>query len=283
MHFPSALVIFLLSGIALAGPKPVDPVARIISIGGANTEIVCALGACDRLVAVDTTSDFPESVKKVTKIGYARSLSVEGILAQKPTLIILDDDAGPPHVIARLNDLKVPVTTVKAGYTIDDARLRMKQIAAVLGESKRGDDLVANFDSSLANLTVFQKDLNKKRVMFIYARGGKHLMVAGAKTPIATLIGLMGGVNATEGVEGFKPLTAEAVAAARPDVILMTKSGAESLGGVTGVFALPGLKITPAAAQNNLLLDTDLSLLTIGPRTAEVIKQMHMQLKANKG
>ncbi|RYZ54570.1 MAG: hemin ABC transporter substrate-binding protein, partial [Proteobacteria bacterium] len=99
----------------------------------------------------------------------------------------------------------------------------------------------------------------------------------------STLIKLMGGINAIQGIEGFKPLTAEAVAAAKPDIILMTKSGAESLGGTDAIFNLPGMKITPAAAKKNILLDDDLRLLTIGPRTAEVIEAMHARLEANKG
>lgn len=257
--------------------------SRIISIGGANSELVCALGACGALVAVDTSSEFPETLKPLQTIGYARSLSTEGILALKPDLVILDEDAGPPHVIAKLEAMKVPMAKVTSGSNVDDARLRMKQIATALGETKKGERLVADFDSSLARLAKFQKDPAKKRVMFIYARGGKHLMVAGEKTAIATLIGLMGGVNAIQGMEGFKPLTAEAVAAAKPDIILMTRSGAESLGGVDGVFSLPGLKLTPAAAKKNLLLDDDLRLLTIGPRTADVIEAMHARLEANKG
>lgn len=36
-----------------------DPPARIVSIGGAVTEILYALGVQDRIVAVDTTSTFP--------------------------------------------------------------------------------------------------------------------------------------------------------------------------------------------------------------------------------
>lgn len=272
-----AFLAFVAAPIALSAP------ARIISVGGANTELVCALGACEKLVAVDTSSVFPENLKPLQKIGYSRSLSTEGILAQKPDLIIIDEDAGPPNVIAKLESMKIPLVKVSTGSTVEDAKKRMKSIALALGEEKKGEKLIADFDASLARLAKFQKDVNKKRVMFIYARGGKHLMVAGENTATATLINLMGGTNAIQGMDGFKPLTAEAVAAAKPDIILMTQSGAESLGGVEGVFALPGLKITPAAAKKTLLLDDDLRLLTIGPRTAEIIESMHTRLEANKG
>ena len=126
------------------------------------------------------------------------------------------------------------------------------------------------------------KETNKKKALFIYARGGKHLMVAGDKTPVSTLLDLMGAENAVKGVEGFKPLTAEAVTAAKPDVIIMTESGAESLGGKEGIFALPGVKLTPAGKNKTVIVDNDLRLLTIGPRTGDVIEAIHAQL-GNKG
>lgn len=274
------LSIFLMGASASAYSATKDQ--RIVSIGGANTEIACALDACDSIVAVDTSSTFPASLDKLPKVGYARNLSAEGIVALKPTLVLLDEDAGPPHVIKKLEALKIPMAKVNNGTKVEDTRTRIKEIALALGRAEQGEKLTKDFDAKLETLKKYQDDKNKKRVLFIYARGGKHLMVAGDNTPVSTLLTLMGAENAIKGVDGFKPLTAEAVAAAKPDVILMTESGAESLGGREGVFALPGVKITPAGEKKQLLLDNDLRLLTIGPRTAEVIEAMHAQL-GNKG
>ncbi|MES2743877.1 MAG: ABC transporter substrate-binding protein [Bdellovibrionota bacterium] len=251
---------------------------RIISLGGGITELVCALDACDKIVAVDTSSTFPESLKALPKVGYARNLSVEGIVALKPTMLLLDADAGPPHVIQKLEALKIPITKVNSGSKLEDARVRIKEVAAALGTPDKGEKLLKEFDTKIAKLSSYQNEKVKKRVLFIYARGGKHLMVAGDNTAVSTLLTLMGAQNAIQGIDGFKPLTAEAVAAAKPDVILMTQSGAESIGGRDAVFALPGIKITPAGANKKLFLDSDLELLTIGPRTADVIEAMHTEL-----
>lgn len=251
---------------------------RIVSLGGANTEIVCALGACDKIVAVDTSSTFPDSLSKLPKVGYARNLSAEGIVGLKPTLVILDDEAGPPHVIKQLEAMKIPMKKVKSGVKLDEAKARMKDIAAALGVPEKGEKLIKDFDSRIASLAKYQNEKVKKRVLFIYARGGKHLMVAGDNTPVSVLLNLMGAENAIKGIEGFKPLTAEAVAAAKPDLILMTESGAESLGGRDGVFALPGVKLTPAGEKKQLFLDNDLRLLSIGPRTADVVDEIYLKI-----
>ena len=45
------------------------PPKRIVTMLPSVTETVCALGACDRIVATDDYSDWPESVKRLPKAG----------------------------------------------------------------------------------------------------------------------------------------------------------------------------------------------------------------------
>ncbi len=268
----------LIAPSAFSDSKTKSSEERIITIGGSISEIACALDACDKIIAVDTSSTFPTSLEKLPKIGYARNLSAEGLVSFKPTLVILDQDAGPPHVIQKLEAMKIPMAKVNNGTTVADTKLRIQEIAAALKAKDKGDKLVADFEAKIAGLEKFKAEKVKKKVLFVYARGGKHIMVAGDKTPVSTLFELMGVENAMKGMEGFKPLTAEAVAAAKPDVILMTESGAESLGGKEGVLSLPGVKLTPAGEKKAVLLDNDLRILTIGPRTGEVVEALHAQL-----
>ena len=72
---------------------------RIISAGSAVTELVIALDATDKLVAVDATSRFPES-NALPKIGYHRQLSAEGLIALQPTVIIGSDEMGPDSAVS---------------------------------------------------------------------------------------------------------------------------------------------------------------------------------------
>ena len=58
---------------------------RIVSVGGAVTEIIYALGLSDRIVAVDSTSRFPSEAKEKPNVGYMRRLAPEPILALEPT------------------------------------------------------------------------------------------------------------------------------------------------------------------------------------------------------
>ena len=86
---------------------------RVITIGGAVTEIAYLLGAESTLVGSDTTSYFPPSAEKLSKVGYQRALSAEGILSLEADLIILNEEAGPPSVLAQLKSANQKILNLK--------------------------------------------------------------------------------------------------------------------------------------------------------------------------
>ena len=90
-----ALLGMLAAGGALALPRVARsaPAGRIVSLGGAATEILYALGCGDRIVAVDVTSRYPAATREKPNVGYYRSLSAEGVLALNPDLIVATDGA----------------------------------------------------------------------------------------------------------------------------------------------------------------------------------------------
>ena len=73
--------------------------SRIVVAGGAITEILFFLNESKNIVAVDTTSNYPEDAKNYPSIGYVRALSAEGVLSLNPTLIIGENDMGPENVL----------------------------------------------------------------------------------------------------------------------------------------------------------------------------------------
>jgi iron complex transport system substrate-binding protein len=106
-------------------------------------------------------------------------------------------------------------------------------------------------------------------VLFVYARGAGTLQVAGQETGAGTMIALAGGINAAQGFTGYRPLTAEAVVAAQPDVVLLTDRGLESIGGIDAVLAQPGVALTSAGTARRVVSLDDGMLLGFGPRTGD--------------
>ena len=122
---------FLLSGATLAAGITVhdarnrdvtiaDP-ARIVSIGGAITEILYALGFEDRLAGVDSTSLYPAAaLRDKPNVGYMRQLSAEGVLGLNPSLVLAAQGAGPKETMDVLEAAKAPLVAAKASVTMED-------------------------------------------------------------------------------------------------------------------------------------------------------------------
>lgn len=243
---------------------------RIVTIGGSLTEIVYALGEQSRIVGNDTTSLYPNEAASLPKVGYHRALSSEGILSLNPDAIIFTDEAGPPTVIRQLEATGVRLLELKAGRSIDDVKDNVLAIGKMLDRVQRAAAVVAILDRDSAQLAaVTQSIKTHQKVMFVLQHNGGAPMVAGTGTAADSIIKLSGGVNVVTDYHGYKPLTPEAAVALKPDVILITNMGLEQAGGKKGLLKAPGLSLTPAAKQGNVIAMDSLLILGFGPRTVE--------------
>ncbi len=267
--------LMLLACLAAAGAHAQNAPRRVVCIGGALTEIVYALGAADRLVAVDTTSVFPAAARNLPQVGYQRTLSAEGILAQTPDLVIATADAGPQAALRQIRDAGVKVEPVPVGYSPQALDEKVKRVAAALGAQPQGEALLRQIAQGWQRLHGRIAASGKRtRVLFILAHGGPAVMVAGRDTAAHAMIELAGGINVAADTTGYKALSPEAVAGAAPDVILITDEGIEAVGGRDRLLAKAGLSQTPAARQGRVVAMNALLLLGFGPRTPEAAEQL---------
>ncbi|HEV7435684.1 MAG TPA: ABC transporter substrate-binding protein [Pseudorhizobium sp.] len=252
---------------------------RIVSVGGTVTEILYALGAQDRIVAVDSTSSYPAEATSKPDVGYMRQLSAEGILAQEPDLILAEDGAGPPPVLDILRSSKVPMVRVPTPASADGIQQKIRAVGAAVGLAEQAEALAAKTGEDLAAITKEVAGIGKpkRRVLFVLSLSNGRVMASGSGTEAAAIIEMAGGVNAVSDVSGYKPLTDEAVIAARPDVVLSMMRGDHKLT-AEDVFSLPALQATPAAADKALITMDGLFLLGFGPRTPDAVRTLASQL-----
>ncbi|MCJ8519644.1 iron complex transport system substrate-binding protein [Pseudorhizobium tarimense] len=283
--FPRIVVAFTLTAAAFAAApagasEAGNPAAqRIVSVGGTITEILYALGAHDRLVAVDSTSFYPSEATSKPDVGYMRQLSAEGILAQKPDLILAEDGSGPPPVLDILRASGVPMVLVPTPATAEGIQDKIRNVGDAVGLAKEAEALAAKTGADLERITeeVAKLDVAKKRVLFVLSLSNGRIIASGTGTEAAAIIDMAGGINAASGVSGYKPLTDEAVIAAKPDVILAMARGDHKLT-PEQVFAVPALQGSPAAADHSLISMDGLFLLGFGPRTPEAVRALATQL-----
>lgn len=252
---------------------------RIVSVGGGLTETLYLLGAQAELVGVDTTSLFPAAARALPSVGYARSLSAEGVLSLAPSLIVATEDAGPPAVLRQIEAAKVPLHVLKSDHRIEGLFERTRQLGTLCGRDAA--PLVAKLQTEWSAATDRVAALTKARsgppprVLFVMSHSPAQIQVAGNATGADAVIAYAGGRNAVDGgFNGYKPLTPEAAIAAAPDVILATTQGLEAVGGAANLLKAPGLAQTPAGRAQKVVAIDALLLLGFGPRLPAMVSNL---------
>lgn len=265
----------------------VTDVGRIVPLNGDIAEVVWALGLGGKVVGVDVSATYPPEARSLPRIDDRRQISAEGVLSLRPSVIIGNDNAGPPAAIQQLRDAGVPVVIIKYPTSIESVPVKIRAVAQALGVPQRGEQLATRTRGEIdaARALSAKATSAKPKVAFLYLRGAGVQQLAGKGTAADSMISAAGATNsgAQIGIEGYKPLTAEAIVTAAPDVLLLLDASVESVGGLEGLFGLPGLAQTPAGQTKRVLLYDDQYLLGMGPRVGQALMDLvtglHPELK----
>ena len=257
---------------------------RVVTLGGAVTEIAVALGAEDLLIARDSTSTYPPSVMDLPDVGYVRALSPEGVLSVAPDLILSEKGAGPAETIAVLEAAGVEFVTMPDDPTPQGVLNKIDAVAMSLRLPAAGAALKAEVAAGLEAAQARAEAVTEpQRVLFVLSLQGGRVMAGGEGSSAEGIIRLAGGVNAATGFEGYKQMTDEAVIAAAPDLILMMDREGEQAITAEDVQAHPALGLTPAAEKGRIVRMDGMLLLGFGPRTPEAATALHDALYAAEG
>ena len=251
-----------------------DEPERIVSLGGAVTATVAALGAADRLVAVDLTSKPLPAGTGLPNVGYYRQLSAEPIIAMGPDLILAADGAGPDTVLKQIRSTGVSVVHVPETHSAEGVVEKVRVIAKALDREEQGATLSRKIETDFARLDGALKGIDRPRVMLLLSAGRGAPMAAGRHTAGDAIVAMAGGENVIAAYDGYKPVSPEAIVEAAPDFIILPSHVAEAMGGTKGLEALPGFAETPAVKNGHVLTMDSLLLLGFGPRTPEAAAKL---------
>jgi iron complex transport system substrate-binding protein len=275
----STLAFALSLPLVLSQTAAAEDAERIVAIGGTVTEIIYALGEGDRVVAVDTTSLYPPEATAKPDIGYVRQVSAEGVLSQRPDLIIAEAGAGPVDSINILKASGLSFVSIPSPPETSAIPDKIRAVGQAIGRAEKAEELAKSTEESLKAIEDKVKAATgpKKKVLFALSLANGRVMAAGSDSSADAMIRLAGGENAVSTISGYKPLTDEAVIAAAPEVILVMSGGAQHLT-AEKAFELPALAATPAGANKAFLTMDGLYLLGLGPRAADAARDLNAML-----
>lgn len=262
--------------------SPAAKPPRIVSVSGSLTEIVYALGAEQQLVGTDTTSLYPAAAQRTSKVGYMRQLSAEGLLSLRPDAVIGTTDAGPSVVMAQIRSAGVQVELVNTTHDWAELGRKVAAVGRATAQVEAARALQAQLEAQWAQTqkVVGQYRGRVPKVLFVLSHGPSP-QVAGAQTAAHAMLGFAGLRNAMAEpggpsvLNGYRPMTSEALVNAAPDVIVTTTQGIEAIGGVDKFWARPGLTLTPAYQRRALVAMDALLLIGFGPRLPQAVLELH--------
>jgi iron complex transport system substrate-binding protein len=241
---------------------------RIVSLATGVGETLGALGVGDRVVGRDETSDV-DALSQVPIVTAAHSVSAERVLDLEPDLVLIDARTTPSEALDQIAASGVRLVEVPEAWTLSDISPRIEAVAAAVGVDAR--PLLDGLPSDTT------PEADAPRVAFLYLRGTAGIyLLGGAGSGADSIIAAAGGIDvgAQAGYDAFIPMTAEALATLNPDVLIVMTKGLDSVNGIEGLVALPGVAQTTAGRERRVIVVDDAILLSFGPRTPALIEEL---------
>jgi len=247
---------------------PANP-SRVISLSPANTEIVYALGAGDRLVGGTDFDDYPPQAAALPDVASYTGVVMEQVVARQPDLVLAGGNGLTPDAdIARMRELGYPVLVVYAETVpgvLDDIRL--------IGHALGGDadasatTLANDMDVSIERISALAAAAASKPRTFYEIGNDPELYGPAPDSFIADLVGLAGGTAITTTDPAVFSLPVEQLLVADPDVIVL---GDASYGVCPdSVGARPGWSVITAVRDGAVRPVNDTVVTRPGPRLAD--------------
>ena len=241
---------------------------RIVSISPTGTEILFAIGAGERVVAVDQFSYYPPEAPVTDLDGWNPNL--EAIASYEPDLVVLQTNG---ELIAGLEALGITVLAHDAPVVFDDVYAQIAQFGDVTGQVDEAAQLAADMQADIADLIAAAPDASG---LTYYHELDNTLYSVTSGTFIGQVYGLFGLDNVADPADadgshfGYPQLSDEYLVDADPDLIFLADTLCCGQNAET-VAARPGWNQLSAVQEGRVVELSDDIVSRWGPRLVDFI------------
>ncbi len=245
-----------------------------MSLAPSNTEIVCALDACDRLVGVTDFDDYPVEVATIDKVVTFAQVDMEAVVAAEPDLILAaGNELTPTSVIDQLTDLNLPVLVLYP-ESLDEVAADIELVGAAIGRADAAADVVGDMQARISEVEATVSGLDRPRTFYEVSVFEGTIYTAGEGSFLASLIETAGGEPIT-GDALSTSIEIEELVAADPELILLGDATYDATITPESVAGRPGWATMSAVSAGNVVVVTDDILITRpGPRIVDGLEAL---------
>ena len=247
---------------------------RIVSLAPSNTEIACALDACDDLVGVTDFDDYPAQVADVADVVIGAVVDVEKVVAADPQLILATgNELTPTTVIDQLTDLGYPVLALYP-HDLEGVYDDISLVGEAIDAQGAAEELVTGLRAREEAVVTAVADAERPRTFYETGVFEGSIYTAGKDSFLASLISLAGG----EPILGDAASTAiqlEDLIGADPELILLGDATYDTTITIESVAARSGWADMSAVRDGHIVVVLDDLVITRpGPRIVDGLEAM---------
>lgn len=251
------------------------PARRIVSLSPATTELLFAIGAGDRVVGRTRWCDYPAEALAVPSVGDGLPPNTEAVLAQTPDLVLVYRSPQNAAALARFRAAGIAALELTIDHLADVPRLA-RLLGPAVGTAPRADSVAAAFEAALAvaaRRSAELPDSGRPRVLLL--AWDQPPIAIGAGSFQSEILTLAGGRNLFADLAApSAPVSIEAIAARRPDLVLVGDTGAP------GFARRPEWQVVGAVAEGRFVRLTSAAFSRPSPRALATVEQLRNALAA---
>jgi iron complex transport system substrate-binding protein len=248
-----------------------EPAQRIISLYGAYSEILFAIGAGDKLVARTRADRFPPSILDKPSVGTHLRPNMELVLGLQPDLII--------HAVGRKHGHEVIRQIQQKGFTVAVFQPRnftelfsvIDRLGILTGEEANAQGLVKGQSSRLRQIDLRLAQSKDRPKVFFEVRY-PNLLGAGQGSIINDVILKAGGLNCLPNEKKLVRINIETLIDYDPDVYVVQKGPMNRNPG--SPESRPNFQVLKAVQQGRVFFVDEYVFSRPGPRSVEAVEKL---------
>jgi iron complex transport system substrate-binding protein len=252
---------------------------RIVSLAPSNTEIVCALGACDRIVGVNDFRDgFPDDVlaelEDVPNVASFTGVDREAVVDVEPDLVLAaGNNLTAPADIAALDELGYPVLVLYP-ESLDEVYADIELVGEALDAQVKAADVVTGMRHRVAAVEEAVAGEDRPRTFYEVSLFSGSIYTAGEGSFLASLIEIAGG-DPNHGDATTTAIQLEDLVEADPEVILLGDAAYDPSITAESVAQRQGWGEMTAVVEGRVIpMPEDILITRPGPRIVDGLQAL---------
>ena len=255
-------------------PSALAEAHRIISIIPATTEMLFAMGAGERVIAIGNYDRYPPEAQKLPRVGALIDPNVEQILQMRPDLVV---------IYATQTELKRRLDRANIAYYsyvhkgLADITQTIRTLGMRVGAEAGGNALASRIEQQLEDIRRRVASRPRPKTLLVFGREPgslRNIDASGGNGFLHDMLDVAGGMDVLADVHRQSvQMSTEMVLARAPDVIVELRYSKDDINN-SDMTAWNRLSAVPAVKNRRVILLTGEEFVVPGPRVADATRRL---------